>query len=116
MSMLTIEMTPELEQRLEEEAVRSGRSVAEVALVALHKELLPPADAPGLRGTVSALFEGLPHRTLSDLQALADAQGVRPVARPEELRGDFWPEEENADQFLAWLQEGRRDRQSRPGE
>jgi hypothetical protein len=113
MSMLTIEMTPELEQRLQEEAVRSGRSLAEVALVALHKELLPPSGAARLREDVQALYEALPRRSAADLHALAEAQGVRPVERLEDLRVDFWPEEESGDQFLAWLREGRRDRPGR---
>jgi len=110
MSMLTIEMTPELEQRLEEEAAKSGQSVAEVAFVILRQRFAPPASGASVREDVRALFEGLPRRTPADLLALAEAQGVKPVERFEDLLGDFWPEEETGDQFLAWLREERRDR------
>lgn len=34
---------------------------------------------------------------------LAKQQGVKPIRRIEDLRGDFWPEEESIDEFLAWL-------------
>ena len=45
-----------------------------------------------------------------DLQAMAAAQGVRPVARFDDLLGDFWPDDETADEFIAavrqWRHEG----------
>ena len=34
---------------------------------------------------------------------LAKQQGVKPIRSIKELQGDFWPEEESADEFLAWL-------------
>ncbi|HBB94582.1 MAG TPA: hypothetical protein DC054_04270 [Blastocatellia bacterium] len=34
---------------------------------------------------------------------LAKQQGVRPTGSIKELQGNFWPEEESADEFLAWL-------------
>jgi hypothetical protein len=114
MSMLTIEMTPELEQRLEEEAAKSGHSVAEVALVILRQRFAPPARGASIQEDVQALFAGQPRRTPADLLVLAEAQGIKPVARFEDLLGDFWPEEETGDQFLAWLREGRQDRREEP--
>jgi hypothetical protein len=114
MSMLTIEMTPELEQRLQEEAAKRGQSVAEVAFVILRQRLVPPVGGANTREDVQALFEGLPRRTPADLLALAEAQGAKPVERFEDLLGDFWPEEETGDQFLAWLREERRDRHEEP--
>jgi len=39
---------------------------------------------------------------------LAKQQGVRPVRSIKELQGGFWPEEESADEFLAWLDALRR--------
>ena len=33
-----------------------------------------------------------------------------PVERFEDLLGDFWPEDETCDEFIAWLREGRQDR------
>jgi hypothetical protein len=34
---------------------------------------------------------------------LARQQGVKPILNIEELRGDFWPEDESTDEFLEWL-------------
>ncbi len=45
-----------------------------------------------------------------DLLALATEQGVRPVTDFDDLLGDFWPEDETADEFVAavrrWRSEG----------
>ena len=37
------------------------------------------------------------------IEVLAAEQGVKPIDRPESLRGDFWPEDESTDEFLSWL-------------
>lgn len=46
-----------------------------------------------------------------DLETLAAEQGVSPVANFEDLLGDFWPEDESVEDFLAarerWRREGR---------
>ena len=34
---------------------------------------------------------------------LAKRQGVKPIRSIEELKGDFWPEEESVDEFLEWV-------------
>jgi hypothetical protein len=34
---------------------------------------------------------------------LAKRQGVKPIHSIEELKGDFWPEEESVDEFLEWV-------------
>jgi hypothetical protein len=43
------------------------------------------------------------------LEELAAEQGVKPVESPKVLRGDFWPEDESLDEFLAWLRKLRRE-------
>lgn len=52
------------------------------------------------------------HDSRTDLNALVRKQGVKPAARLEDLLGDFWPDDESADEFLAarqeWSQAGRR--------
>ena len=53
----------------------------------------------------------LPH---IDPEALAAAQGVQPVADPRELRADFWPEGESADDFVAALRRWRREGKCQP--
>jgi hypothetical protein len=44
------------------------------------------------------------------LAALATEQGVRPITDYDDLLGDFWPEDETADEFVSavrqWRQEG----------
>jgi len=34
---------------------------------------------------------------------LASRQGVKPIQNMEDLKADFWPEEERIDDFLSWL-------------
>ncbi len=41
-------------------------------------------------------------------EELARQQGVEPIGDVSELYGDFWPEDETCDEFLAWLYEFRR--------
>lgn len=47
-----------------------------------------------------------------DIDALAESQKVKPITDLEELGGDFWPEEENLDEFLTtirtWRESGSR--------
>ncbi len=42
-----------------------------------------------------------------DLTALASQQGVKPIADPNELAGDFWPENETTEDFITTLWEWR---------
>ena len=44
---------------------------------------------------------------LIDLETLAAEQGVKPVENPRDLKGDFWPENEDLDEFLGWLRKTR---------
>jgi len=97
MTRLTIDLTPSLEQKLEREASARGLSVGEYAQALLEgRALLPPApmaetDAP------------------ANLAALAASQGAPLAARFEDLLGDFWPEEESADEFNAAVRDWRRE-------
>ena len=64
-------------------------------------------SAPGV-GKGRGFFDRTP-----DAETLAIEQGVKPVTDLEALLGDFWPEEETADDFLAavrrWRSEGERE-------
>jgi hypothetical protein len=42
-----------------------------------------------------------------DLDALAEAQGVKPIGNIDELVADFWPEDESVENFIAAATEGR---------
>lgn len=45
-----------------------------------------------------------------EFEKLAEQQGVAPIRKIEDLVGDFWPEDEDLDEFLAevrrWRDEG----------
>ena len=42
------------------------------------------------------------------IEELAREQGVT-ICPVEDLIGDFWPEEQTADEFIAFIREGRRE-------
>ena len=44
-----------------------------------------------------------------DLETLAAQQGVKPMTNFEDLLGDFWPEDETADEFIAAVRQWRRE-------
>ncbi len=46
--------------------------------------------------------------TTIKLEELAENQGVRPVTDFTKLLGDFWPEDETADAFIAQVREWRK--------
>ena len=43
-----------------------------------------------------------------DLRDLIAEQGVKPITDIDELKGDFWPEDESIEEFIATLREWRR--------
>jgi hypothetical protein len=103
-----IELTPELERRLEREAARHGQKPQEFARTVLEERLtgLTASASPDLE----SLFADLPRRTPEEVQAFLRAQGATPVERFEDLLGDFWPAGESVDEFLEarrrWQREG----------
>lgn len=75
-------------------------------------------DAPGLPArrpddseTGLAIVSGRDFlsRPRTDWRALAAEQGVRPLGNLNELAGDFWPEDESVDDFIAAVREWRRE-------
>lgn len=46
-------------------------------------------------------------RPPAGLQSLADQQDVKPVQDFDDLLGDFWPEDETAEEFIATIREWR---------
>jgi hypothetical protein len=61
------------------------------------------------RGEKGAVF----FESKTDLESLAAQQGVSAVSDFDSLLGDFWPEEESADQFIASVREWRREGEHR---
>jgi predicted DNA-binding antitoxin AbrB/MazE fold protein len=43
------------------------------------------------------------------LKELACEQGVQPIADPSSVGGDFWPEDENIDDFIAAIRRWRQE-------
>ena len=54
--------------------------------------------------TIEQKYASSGHPTIEELKA---AQGTVATADPRDLLGDFWPEEEDIDVFLATLREWR---------
>jgi plasmid stability protein len=106
---LTIDLPQELAQRLEEEAARHGQAPAEYARAALEEKLAAAGSGPE-----GSLYAGLPRRSPRELIDLARQQGAPVAVRFEDLLGDFWPENESADEFMATLREWRRDGRAAP--
>jgi plasmid stability protein len=101
---LTIELPPELEQRLEQAAARHGQAAAEYARRVLEERLLevrPPSPTDP--------WAGMPRRPWSEVIDLAREQGASLSARLEELAGNFWPEDETCDEFIATVRRWRRE-------
>lgn len=112
MTKLQINLNSVVERGLQQEAARRGQSVEDVVAAALEERFGLPDPASSVPEQVRSLFNGLPCRSHADLLAVAEAQGVKPVERFEDLLGRFWPEDETCDEFIAWLRDGRRDRRS----
>jgi hypothetical protein len=54
--------------------------------------------------TIEEKYTSVGHPSIQELKR---AQGTIPTSDPRELFGDFWPEDENFDDFLAALREWR---------
>jgi hypothetical protein len=112
MASLTIDVPPELEMQLQDEARKRGQAVGDYARAVLE------AGLAKARSSQESPWEGLPRRAPEELDALALAQGAPLAVRFEDLIGDFWPEDETCDEFIAtvreWRKEGSRPRRT-PG-
>lgn len=56
-----------------------------------------------------ALARPVPAPVRKTPEQLAAEQGVEPVTDPARLRGDFWPDTETADDFIAAVRRWRRE-------
>jgi hypothetical protein len=85
---------------------RKGEEYARSLLEAAFPKQSDEVSAPA--------WEGLPRRAPEELDTLARAQGASPAANMDELIGDFWPDDESSDEFIAtirrWRREGPNDR------
>ena len=94
-------------------------NAAVVEELILTARQLPPKDRVYLLQQVAATFAA-PDAVANgsdtsffdqklDLSALASEQGVAPLSRFDDLIGDFWPEDDNVDEFIATVREWRRE-------
>ncbi|MBT3269020.1 hypothetical protein HN371_17870 [Candidatus Poribacteria bacterium] len=70
---------------------------------------LPDAELDAARLALTRLTPMLKRH---DLDTLAREQGVGPVVNFDDLLGDFWPEDETADEFIATVRRWRREGQN----
>jgi hypothetical protein len=76
-----------------------------------------PSDKGGADMNVRIKTDGKaldPFYHPKSIEELAEEQGVRPVEDFESLLGDFWPEDESVDDFLAERERWRQEDLSRP--
>lgn len=81
-----------------------GQGETEEAALKSARTALESTSGAGNGESMSYSFNARP-----DLQTLADEQGVKVADDFDTLLGDFWPEEESADEFVAALREWRRE-------
>jgi hypothetical protein len=105
---VTIDLSPDLERRLAQQAARHGQTPADYARAAIE-EKLATAGSAGEGGSENPLYSGLPRRDPAELADLARQQGAPVAVRFEDLLGDFWPEDESTDEVLETLREWRRE-------
>ena len=100
----------ELVDRLDEERAADALAAVRRFLDEDGRHDVATTEAPARRTGPPVMsgreFMSQPRRTW---QELAAEQGVRPVERFEDLLGDFWPEDETADDFIAAVREWRRE-------
>lgn len=104
-------------ERLHDLVDRLTDEEAEDALADLHE--LDEADRTRGAAAAEALARRMGPSVVSyrefatqpkrDFKALVAEQGVRPVERFEDLVGDFWPEDESVDEFVATVRQWRRE-------
>jgi plasmid stability protein len=117
---LTIELSPDLERRLAEEAARRGQAAEQFARAVLEERLAPLGEGEPDRHAertskqiLDDFFARFPPSTPEELRELAHQQGVHPFPGFEQLLGEGPQGEDDfdVDAFLGarkqWQWEGR---------
>lgn len=105
-----IKIGPDQERKLTELARRlgNGASPSDLANQAIDEYLQKkPAN-------VDANSSSQPKKEFGfwdnpTIEEIIESQGVKPIRSIEDLAGDFWPEDEDPDEFTNWLREIRRE-------
>src|SRR4051812_29921354 len=104
MAQLKIEVSSELMKRLRHTAAKRGLELNQ--FIQLLLEVSPYVEREPEPG---AGENGLRHLSPEELEAMSRLQGAKPVARFEDLLGNFWPEGEDIDDFIATIRRWRRE-------
>lgn len=95
--------------RLDEDTAAAAlahlRTLARMAMLPIE----PEDQRHGRGGALLTRGETFFGESTVDLARLAAQQGVEPVSNFADLLGDFWPEDETADEFIAAVRQWRRE-------
>lgn len=72
-----------------------------------HPSALPHSPEDYVRLLERVKQEARRQKARARAWELAKQQGVGPIRNIEDLRGDFWPEEDSTEEFLSWLRDLR---------
>lgn len=85
-----------------------SKSYTTTGVVSNSQTLILDEPLPALSGRVQITIEPLPDFWQgATLAELARMQNVQPVQQLEDLWGDFWPEDESIDDFVATIRRWR---------
>lgn len=85
---LVIELSPEVQRRLEEQAAQRRQAPAEYARLVLEEQLAAAGHSQSPDEMLAAFLASHPHRGPEDLLELARRQGVSRVKQLEDLLGE----------------------------
>jgi hypothetical protein len=117
MTTITVDLAPDRLQRLKTKAARLGLTPEELARVTIEEALAQPEKAsfaagegipPATTGPGRVIHEAIDFWKGATIAELAKMQDARPVRSLDDLWGNFWPENESVDAFIASIRQWRR--------
>jgi hypothetical protein len=117
MTTITVDLAPDQLYQLKAQAARLGLTPEELARVTIEEALAQPEKAspvsgqsliPATAGTKRVIRETIDFWKGATVAELAKMQGARPVRSLDDLWGNFWPENESVDAFIASIRQWRR--------
>ncbi|MBI4603404.1 MAG: hypothetical protein HY721_15740 [Planctomycetes bacterium] len=106
---MEIALDPHQQRRLQELAREAGKPVAVLAVELLAEAISVHENGKKREGSRALEPSTTFHDACTDIDAVIASQGVKPVIRFDDLLGDFWPQDESADDFTAAVREWRRE-------
>ena len=117
MTTITVDLAPDRLQRLKAKAARLGLTPEELARVTIEEALTQPEKASSVVGEGMLPATSGPRRVIHEavdfwkgvtIAELAKMQDARPVRSLDDVWGNFWPENESVDAFIASIRQWRR--------